>query len=238
MLPWPGEPEETGALNVLYPSRPLPAYWGNFCDAMKRHFDNLVSADSDWRRPLMEDARRVAELIESAAQDGDVKIVAHSRGGLVVRRALALLAQSDALPAVKRVVCMGTPHSGSLDAVINLAGWGHTPEAIATIGRYLPSAIEFETQLGSVNEVLKSWAAVYELLPHPSAPWLPENTPLALYEADNYSPQSPPARARVHDGRFQSVAELARAARQCRLDRLCGAPLAYLHRGTGRYPPG
>ena len=124
----------------------------------------------DWRRDNALSARRLSEFIERVRADhGDpglkVDIVAHSMGGLIARYYLRYggvdTLDDNAFPVsmagaqrVRRVVLLGTPNLGSVEAVQRLItgqpiGWGRvSPEVLAT----MPS--------------------IYQLLPHAITDWI------------------------------------------------------------------
>ena len=124
----------------------------------------------DWRRDNVLSARQLGEFIDRVRTDhGDpdlqVDIVAHSMGGLIIRYYLRYggidtLDDNDfpvsmaGAQRVRRVVLLGTPNLGSVEAVQRLVtgqpiGWGRvSPEVLAT----MPS--------------------IYQLLPHAITDWI------------------------------------------------------------------
>jgi hypothetical protein len=141
--------------------------------------------DYDWRRDNVENAKRLHAFIEEkrayvqkqyakryGTVNADVKfdIAAHSMGGLLTRYYLMYGAQDlpadGSLPAlswegakrVERVVLIGTPNAGSLDALVMLVE-GHRPGPLLP---YYSAA------------VLGTFPSVYQLLPrgrHAAALW-------------------------------------------------------------------
>lgn len=120
----------------------------------------------DWRRDLVEAARRLGQAIERLKQRiGDpnlkVQLVCHSAGGLVARYYVKYGTEDvlghDPLPAptyagarhVSRVIMLGTPNRGSMDAFRVLHEGIHVP----FMGRLSPP-------------VIFTMPSVYELLPH------------------------------------------------------------------------
>lgn len=81
-----------------------------------RGFD-VVLHDYDWRQDLRELGVQLAQRLR-ADRSPRIALVGHSMGGLLARTALAQL-QDDLAHAnrIQRVVCIGTPHHGSIAAV-------------------------------------------------------------------------------------------------------------------------
>jgi pimeloyl-ACP methyl ester carboxylesterase len=124
----------------------------------------------DWRQDIVQTARELDRFIDRLRKDWgqpDLRfdIVAHSMGGLVARYYARygtedVLGEDTAQPnwhgarRFERVVLMGTPNFGSVSAVYTYI----QGVAIGAVG--LPV------------EILTTWPAVYQLFPHPLAPWL------------------------------------------------------------------
>lgn len=141
--------------------------------------------DYDWRRDNVENAQRLHAFIEEkrayvqreyakryGVANADVKfdIAAHSMGGLIARYYLMYGAQDlpadDSLPAltwdgakrVERVILIGTPNAGSLDALAQLVD-----------GRKIGPLLPYYSPA-----VLGSFPSIYQLLPrgrHAVALW-------------------------------------------------------------------
>ena len=127
--------------------------------------------DYDWRLPVTESGRVLAEKLR-AAKPSRVAIVAHSMGGLVSRAALALPDTRH----VERLVLLGTPNSGSFAAVQAVRG---TYWVVRKVARLADQA-SAETLAA---EVFSTFPSVYDLLP--SAPH--------GHRADLFDPRAWPA---------------------------------------------
>ncbi len=144
----------------------------------------------DWRRDLVEAARRLDEAIQFVKQrqnrpDVRIHLLCHSAGGLVARYyakygAVDVLDQYP-LPAptyagakhVCKIIMLGTPNTGSLEAFHTL----HEGLVMPTVGS-LPA------------ETLFTMPASYQLLPHEGIPVFVDGQgqPLSvsLYDAENW----------------------------------------------------
>ncbi len=145
----------------------LPTEAGTPVTDKKRRFYVFVY---DWRQDNVQSAQKLGLLIEQIRTDYNrpdlkVDIIAHSMGGLVARYFirygdLDVLNNND-FPAtnsgadmVRKVILVGTPNLGSMDALQNIIrglpiGFGNIP-----------------------SEVLISMPSAYQLLPHPLNSWL------------------------------------------------------------------
>jgi hypothetical protein len=128
----------------------------------------------DWRRSNVEAAVQLQEFIANIRRDlrlPDQKFtfLAVSNGGLIARYYLRYGGRDvvsgrepdaplepgwDGLKDCERLICLGTPHSGSIDA-LHLIHDGYAPNVLAR--RYPPSTIF-------------SFPAAFELLPEPGEP--------------------------------------------------------------------
>jgi hypothetical protein len=111
--------------------------------------------DYDWRLPLAESGRALAEKLRNA-RPARLALVAHSMGGLVSRAALALPATEH----VDRVVLLGTPNSGSFAAVQAVRG---TYSVVRKVARLAAQS----TAESLAAEIFSTFPSLYELLPTP-----------------------------------------------------------------------
>ncbi len=143
---------------------------GNPITDRKRRFYVFVY---DWRQDNVASAQKLGEFIEQIRIDYNrpdlkVDIVAHSMGGLIARYFIRYgdkdVLNSNDFPAtnlgaskVRKVILVGTPNLGSVDALNNII-------------RGLPIGI------GNIpSEVLISMPSGFQLLPHPLNTWLVTN---------------------------------------------------------------
>ena len=140
-----------------------------------RHY-TCFQFDYDWRRDIVESARRLDQFIlEKKAyiqaeiknrfgiEKKDIKfdIVAHSMGGLVARYYLRYGTADVCSPGgkpevtwagakhVERLVCVGTPSAGSVNSIISLVE-GEQPSIL--LPHYAPA-------------IIGTWPSLYQLLP-------------------------------------------------------------------------
>lgn len=139
----------------------------------------------DWRRDVVFNARRLADLIDQIRRDFDqprlrVNVIAHSAGALPVRYYLRygradLVGRPDAHPTLAGagqlgwVVLVGAPNRGSLYALRTLVQG-------------------YRVGLGTIPpEVLATFPAAYQMLPDPARPWLVDEDGVPV-EEDLYDP--------------------------------------------------
>lgn len=167
----------------------------------------------DWRRDLVEAARRLDDLVErlrSLRDDPDLKVdvAAHSAGGLITRyflryggRDVLDTAEPDVRHLggrkVHKAILIGTPNYGSISA-LQRAIMGIR----VAIGRIRP-------------EVMATMPSLYQLLPHPDRTWMidveGERLERELYELETWKEYAwsifdPDVRERIRE-RFASEEE-------------------------------
>ncbi|WP_405441013.1 hypothetical protein OG373_27635 [Streptomyces avidinii] len=113
--------------------------------------ENLVPFPYDWRLSCRYNAERLRKTVarslgrwqDSAPERRDARVVfvCHSMGGLIARHYVELLGGHE---ITRRVITMGTPHRGSLDALVHLVnglrkGWGPLGVDLSAFARSLPS---------------------------------------------------------------------------------------------------
>lgn len=145
-----------------------------------------IAYEQDWR---LTQARCVPELVQGIATFGaaqPVHLVAHSRGGLVLRAALASMSAPDRARYVGRVVGLGVPHYGSWDGVQLVGGSNQTVRLLRLVlgGSQtiaVPPAVH-----GSIYQIIGTWPGAYELMPKPFAPGSPPGSILACYDPQTW----------------------------------------------------
>lgn len=132
----------------------------------------------DWRRSLTHSARLLTLFLEDLLAkpmhsvpglwDGKFNFVCHSFGGLVFRGLLSLIDHKD---LVNRVVFIGTPHRGSLDAVESL----------------IRGETAFFGGRKEMRKLARTFPSIYELLPTYSGALIdPEGHPLTAFDVGNW----------------------------------------------------
>src|SRR5262249_22174616 len=114
---------------------------------------NLFVFPYDWRLSNFETAKALKKFIEEDQQElrnGKFDIVAHSMGGLVTR---IYLQQYGGAAKVRKVIYLGTPFQGSMNALATLSqGWGRVANGLAG-------------GLDGIRKTILSMPAFYELFP-------------------------------------------------------------------------
>jgi pimeloyl-ACP methyl ester carboxylesterase len=113
---------------------------------------DLFIFDYDWRRSNFETAQAFKEFVDRTPQlrDQQFDIVAHSMGGIVTR---IYLQKKGGISKVRKVVYLGTPFQGSMNALATLSdGWG------AFLNR-LAGGLE------QIRRTILTMPAFYELFP-------------------------------------------------------------------------
>jgi pimeloyl-ACP methyl ester carboxylesterase len=142
-------------INVLGPFWTIHAY-----DSLIARLHRLGYVDGkdlftfpyDWRQSNFETAKLFAAFVDStpALRAGKFDIVAHSMGGLVTK---IWLIDGGGAGRVNKVIYMGTPFRGSMNAFATLSdGWGAFANFVAG-------------GLSTVRRVSLSFPALYELFP-------------------------------------------------------------------------
>ena len=166
----------------LTPGLPLPPYYALLCDRLRRLGWNVIGARLDWRGTIQRDAIRLADQVEEHGQGEPVHVIAHSRGGLVMRAALALLQQRGRLGRVGRCLGLGVPHRGSWAAAGVLGLWNETVTLLDLLIHRAPGLGDLSGVFGPLASVIWSWPGPYELLPSPGASGVPPEDIITIYD--------------------------------------------------------
>lgn len=153
----------------LQPGLPLWEYYGTLASYLGDRGWAVQSARQDWRLPLIQDAYLLCARIREISSLEPVHLVGHSRGGLVMRAALAELGRTGELARVGRCVGIGVPHQGSLAAAALLAGWDSTALRIGALLAIGGQALYGGWPRADLDRVIRTWSAVYQLLPRPTS---------------------------------------------------------------------
>lgn len=148
----------------------------------------LVRAPSlFWPGVIESDAQATAAYIQSLASEAPIHCLAHSRGGLVLRRALAILAAAGQLGLVGRCAGLGVPHQGSWAAASLLGGFQEAELRLGLLVSLGPGGSLVSPLLGQLQEAVRTWPVVYELLPMPGAVGSPPAAIATVYSAPAWS---------------------------------------------------
>ncbi|HYF20012.1 MAG TPA: CHAT domain-containing protein [Ramlibacter sp.] len=129
------------------PDGPIGASYGELI-AHLADTHEVIPFAYDWRRPIEDEARRLATVVDAAlaareASGGPVRLLAHSMGGIVARTLQLeapdtwrrLMARAGA-----RIVMLGTPNGGSWAPMQTLSGDDSFGNALAAFGSLFDNA--------------------------------------------------------------------------------------------------
>ncbi|GKS70205.1 hypothetical protein W03_22090 [Nitrosomonas sp. PY1] len=143
------------------------SYYRQLCSTLSDSHE-VIPFGYDWRRSIKQAAALLAKEVDKAVNrtDQPVRFVAHSMGGLVVRRFIQdfpdlwdILCQRKGA----RVLMLGTPNHGSFDMVASLAGVAKTVKHLAFL--------DFDHSLKEVVEIIAQFQGALELLPRDNNQW-------------------------------------------------------------------
>lgn len=142
----------------------------------------VYEAQNFWLGVLEQDAINLAAQIVSLAAEAPILCLAHSRGGLVLRRALQLLAAENQLQLVGRCAGLGVPHQGSWESANLLAGFQKSLEQLCLLVSLGPFADWLDTACHQLQQVVRTWPVSYQLLPMPGAADVPPASIATVYD--------------------------------------------------------
>lgn len=198
-----GQKDATSGVRIEAPS-PIWIVYAKMLLRLQHEYE-VYTFPYDWRRAPDTHARRLSQFIDqklAASDKKKVTLVGHSMGGLVALDYLSgEKTSSHADQFVERVITLGTPFRGAMDAVVNLAR-GDDPK------------MEIARKLNKANDpqkMLRSLPGMYSILPAPGE-LFPNWNPLPdldIWNPDTWKQANIPinagllAQAREH---YQSIA--------------------------------
>jgi pimeloyl-ACP methyl ester carboxylesterase len=146
----------------------------------------------DWRLSILVSGRLLANRIEASFPGGQVKIVAHSMGGLVARAAMAYLKADGHDDLVVKLVTLGTPHYGTYAPMAGFARFDGTYLRLLGLVSFLRAG-NVIASAALVDPPIATFPSIYELMPSTAAgPLVPFPQLLAaIYSAASYLPFNP-----------------------------------------------
>ncbi|HRB28813.1 MAG TPA: CHAT domain-containing protein [Nitrosomonas sp.] len=165
------------------------SYYRKLCSSLSDSHE-VIPFGYDWRRSIKQAAALLAKEVERTVNrtDQPVRFVAHSMGGLVVRRFIQDFPDLwDTLCQRKgaRVLMLGTPNHGSFDIVASLAGVAKTIKQLALL--------DFDHSLEKVVKIIAEFQGALELLP--------KDNELSYFTMQEWNKLSPcaPSKVRLTD---------------------------------------
>lgn len=184
----------------LVGGKPLEDFYDPLIDRLKSDLEDdgyeIKPWGWDWRKSIAGSAERLAADIEAAATPQEPAVlVAHSAGGLVSRRAYWELKQKGKENLVRRIVTLGTPHSGTYAPIDVFCKDNETVNQITgatglaqyVIGKppsYIPAPVPSKEKF---SEIFGTWPGLYDLMPliDQKGTEIDPNLPTA-YQSGNY----------------------------------------------------
>lgn len=175
-----------GSLDAMGPTEP---YYSISYQWFSNRGYAVSFASNFWLGPIESDAISLAHQITGMYAQAPVNILAHSRGGLVTRRALQLLAAQGNLGLVGRVAGLGVPHQGSWEAASLIGGFQKSEVLLGILASLSPGNSYLNPVFGDLLQVIWTWPVVYQLLPMPGAVGIPPSATAAVYNAAEWAAQ-------------------------------------------------
>lgn len=179
----------------LVPGNALRDYYSPFVQEMNGLGWQVYSARLDWRGTIADDGARLADQVRDLRSVRPISLVAHSRGGLVCRAAIQILAQSGDLDILGWCAGLGVPHYGSWESVGLLAGWNQSASLLISILDRSARLPIVGSAVDSLREVVITWPGAYQLLPSPSAPGITPEEVSDAYTSEVWSDSGVPVSA-------------------------------------------
>ena len=131
----------TGRADAVEPDGPVGLVYDSLCEYLSDSHE-VIAFGFDWRRPIEEEAQRLADAVEQAldaraASQQPVRLLAHSMGGVLARTLQLERPQTFARlmqHADARLLMLGTPNGGSWAPMQVLSGDDTFGNALAAFG--------------------------------------------------------------------------------------------------------
>lgn len=160
----------------------LPTYYGLIEQWLSQRGWLVRGAQLFWPGVVESDAVALAEQIRGLAGEAPIHCLGHSRGGLVLRRALQILQGTGDLALVGRCAGLGVPHQGSWAAASLLGGFDRSEQNLGLLISLGPGSSLFSPLYQQLQAVVRTWPVSYELLPAPGAVGVPAASVAAVYD--------------------------------------------------------
>ncbi|MHB8735437.1 MAG: esterase/lipase family protein [Terriglobales bacterium] len=177
----------------LAPGQVVIPYYGTAWRVLTAYGWRVRGASCFWPGTIEQDAAGIAAQIQSLAGEAPIHCLAHSRGGLVLRRALAILEAGGQLGLVGRCAGLGVPHQGSWSATSLVAGFERSELLLGALLTLGPGGSILSPILGQLQAVVRTWPVAYELQPMPGAVGSPPPAIAAVYDPAQWASSGVPA---------------------------------------------
>ncbi|PEZ06871.1 hypothetical protein CN330_26785 [Priestia megaterium] len=128
---------------------------------MKRHFVSqdykVIDFVYDWRRNNLEHLELLKQKIEEVQSD-DIIIIAHSMGGVLAKLCLNKYAEEPFIKRIAKLITVGTPWKGSMNAIKTLKYGAPVPEGFGGLVTFISSE--------ESKNIAPFFPSVYQLLPN------------------------------------------------------------------------
>lgn len=169
----------------LYPLGVVPGYYDTMHSALLRGGFRPIWVSYDWRMRLEDVSAGILNATLQYAEDEPFAIVAHSRGGLAAAQLLQQLKDRSRLSQVRKLATFGTPWYGTYLAAPWLDDYVRNDSSKIQLVLVAGRLLKRQDLLSQASQVVRSFPALYELLPDPSRAVLNGDAHVAkMYDPD------------------------------------------------------
>lgn len=180
----------------LNPGPLVQYFYPTLTNSLRSQGWDVVDHWTDWRMPLDDQAAALVDQIYDLSAQQPVRIVCHSRGGLLTARALQTIWNAGNIKRVWKCVGLGVPWAGSYAPIPYLGGWINQYLEDLNLSAGFGSMFALRVPLAHLRFIVASWPSIYELLPNPAVAAQAGDTLVpALYDPTTWENEGVPVNA-------------------------------------------